>query len=550
MRLVSPYSNDKYTVGWICALHDERIAYKLMLDKEHGRPQWQHPNDHNVYCLGEIGGHRIVMAGLPQGEYGTNSANTVAAHLTMSFLNIKYGLMVGIGGGVPGHDEHDIRLGDVVVGCAVGQSGGIVHYNKGKVQQDGFKRVGQMNRPPQQLLNAVAHLRTDVATSTLYRKTILPAIGDRIGEVNGIQGRLDLLKYQGADNDVLFELDYPHQSGLLCASAGDSEGHQDNDMNVGEPTVNTATGCGRCDLARQVFRPKRNTEDPHVHYGVIASGDWVVKNAEERERIRKEHQALCIEMEAAGLQNFPSLIIRGISDYADSHKNNRWQQYAALTAAAYAKELLHSIVPRSETAMIITQSWMTITSHTQSSPRPAARAPHTSPLLEARPTQSSPLLQVSTGTASSEIRPSSVSDAFRRAAERSGSCDEYARGAKRSRSTGDFRASAISPVSSSAGRIFAVDDSCQPIGQTFGIATLEASQSRMLSDRDTVPSMFPPHKPYPPVPTRQYHPCTPRDHYDDIALRRIATADHTTLKVSMLRVQGSWNTKSSDTTGS
>jgi nucleoside phosphorylase len=51
-------------------------------------------------------------------------------------------------------------------------------------------------------------------------------------------------------------------------------------------------------------------------------------------------------MEAAGLMdNFPCLVIRGICDYADSHKNKQWQGYAAATAAAYAKELLSMIHP-------------------------------------------------------------------------------------------------------------------------------------------------------------------------------------------------------------
>jgi hypothetical protein len=49
-------------------------------------------------------------------------------------------------------------------------------------------------------------------------------------------------------------------------------------------------------------------------------------------------------MEAAGLMDdFPCLMVRGICDYADSHKNKYWQPYAAATAAAYAKELLHII---------------------------------------------------------------------------------------------------------------------------------------------------------------------------------------------------------------
>ncbi|ROT35327.1 ankyrin [Sodiomyces alkalinus F11] len=51
-------------------------------------------------------------------------------------------------------------------------------------------------------------------------------------------------------------------------------------------------------------------------------------------------------MEAAGLMNhFPCLVIRGICDYADSHKNKEWQGYAAMVAAAYAKDLLQQIPP-------------------------------------------------------------------------------------------------------------------------------------------------------------------------------------------------------------
>lgn len=49
-------------------------------------------------------------------------------------------------------------------------------------------------------------------------------------------------------------------------------------------------------------------------------------------------------MEAAGLMNdFPCLVIRGICDYADSHKNKQWQPYAAAVAAGYMKELLLTI---------------------------------------------------------------------------------------------------------------------------------------------------------------------------------------------------------------
>jgi hypothetical protein len=46
-------------------------------------------------------------------------------------------------------------------------------------------------------------------------------------------------------------------------------------------------------------------------------------------------------MEGAGIMNtMPSLVIRGICDYSDSHKNKRFQEFAAATAASYAKLLL------------------------------------------------------------------------------------------------------------------------------------------------------------------------------------------------------------------
>jgi nucleoside phosphorylase len=88
-------------------------------------------------------------------------------------------------------------------------------------------------------------------------------------------------------------------------------------------------------------RARRPTDQPEVHYGLIASGNRVLKDAVARDCWAKEHGILCFEMEAAGVMNtLPCLVIRGICDYADSYKNKRWQNYAAATAASYAKLLL------------------------------------------------------------------------------------------------------------------------------------------------------------------------------------------------------------------
>ncbi|KZL84321.1 pfs domain-containing protein, partial [Colletotrichum incanum] len=74
--------------------------------------------------LGKIGSHKVVVAGLPDGEYGTTSAAVVARDMLYSFPNVRIGLMVGIGGGAPG-EKHDIRLGDVVVSSPGGGKGGV-----------------------------------------------------------------------------------------------------------------------------------------------------------------------------------------------------------------------------------------------------------------------------------------------------------------------------------------------------------------------------------------------------------------------------------------
>ena len=91
------------------------------------------------------------------------------------------------------------------------------------------------------------------------------------------------------------------------------------------------------------------------HYGTVASGNQVIKNAAERDKVSSElGGVLSFEMEGAGLMNsFPRLIIRGICDYADSDKNKRWQPYVAGIAAAYAREVL-SVVPPTDVEKTLT----------------------------------------------------------------------------------------------------------------------------------------------------------------------------------------------------
>ncbi|KAI8272665.1 hypothetical protein K4K60_012077 [Colletotrichum sp. SAR11_57] len=186
-------SRDDYKVAWICPLEVEQIAAMEMLDEEHPALP-KSSADHNVYSLGSINGHNIVIAGLHQP--GNCPAATVVAQMRMTFPNLRFGLLVGIGGGVPVQTDNGmIRLGHVVVSKPAG------------------------------------------------------------GHSGALQGN-------------------------------------------------------------------------------IASGELVVKDALLRDTLAQQDGLLCFEMEAAGaIADFPCLVVRGISDYCDSHKNDMWHGDATGTAS-------------------------------------------------------------------------------------------------------------------------------------------------------------------------------------------------------------------------
>lgn len=313
-------AHDIYTVGWICALPLEAAAAQALLDKNHCRLP-QPDGDENVYTLGEISGQNVVIACLPSGVYGTTSAATVAAQMRFTFPSIRYNLMVGIGGGVPSL-EHDIRLGDVVVSHPTSRSGGVIQYDHGKTGFSGqLQQTGIMNQPPTVLLKAISQLRANQMVGRA------PSIHHMVSEtlVTRVEMRRQYSRPSGVDQDLLFKAGYDHPS-----------------SSASEDITSTCTGCDRDQLIK---RDPRASVEPLVYYGLIASGNQVMKHGLTRDRLASEFGGiLCFEMEAAGLMNqFPCLVIRGISDYSDSHKNKQWAGYAALTAAAYAKILLCAV---------------------------------------------------------------------------------------------------------------------------------------------------------------------------------------------------------------
>jgi nucleoside phosphorylase len=292
-----------FSVAVVCALPKELLAVRLLFDQTYVDPEALVPaGDPNSYAFGRMGQHNVVAASLP-GEYGTNSAASVAAHIARTFTAIRFCLLVGIGGAVPS-PTNDIRLGDVVVSHPQGTYSGVMQYDLGKSLEHEVRiREGSLTRPPRFLLGAISNLRADPHQKN---NPLHPYLEELSANHKAYQ-------FPRKERDQLFVSTYRHN-----------------------PKSKSCTDCS----GERVERPRRKQTQPFIHYGVIASGNQVIKSARLRDSMAQDN-VLCVEMEAAGIMNeLPSLVIRGICDYADSHKNDAWQEYAAATAAAYAKLLL------------------------------------------------------------------------------------------------------------------------------------------------------------------------------------------------------------------
>ncbi|ESZ94731.1 hypothetical protein SBOR_4893 [Sclerotinia borealis F-4128] len=325
MAETSPlFKHDDYTVGWICALpQTELVVAGAMLDEEHPVLSAADPGDTNVYLLGKIGSHNVVIACLPAENTGKVSAAIVAKDLLRSFKTIRFGLMVGVGGGAPSCIEADLNAGK---GSEDEDEDEDDDEDEEEVEEKGdirlgdvggeFFQTGTLNKPPSILLNAIGMLQEQCVRKGGHN------LSEHLTEmVSANPGLARKFEYQGSEKDRLFKQNINHVNGKKSCKAC----------------------CGPADV-NLVKRVQRHNTSPVLHYGTIGSADQVMKDSMLRDLWAKEKNIICFEMEAAGLMDtFPCIVIRGICDYADSHKNKIWQPYAAATAAAYAKELLRVI---------------------------------------------------------------------------------------------------------------------------------------------------------------------------------------------------------------
>ncbi|KAJ5710457.1 natch and ankyrin domain protein [Penicillium malachiteum] len=312
-------SRDDYLVGWVCALPIEAAAAKATLDRIHDNlPPDQNLIDRNNYILGSIQGHNVVLAYPNSGIYGKTSVTDVAAHLHASFKSVRFNLMVGIAAGVP-DTEDDIRLGDVVVSKSTGGRPGLVQYDvNGERLDDQSIRAKELDQSTRILFTATRKSET----ASIFDES---KMAQYISEI--VQKDPVAFGYPGSEQDVLFEPNYDHTTAETKES-----------------------GCSGCNRDTIRSRKPRDTQEPIVHYGRIASGHLSIRHGKIRDKLAHEKGALCLDTAAAGVEKAAQyLVIRGICDYADSHSSKLWHGYAAAAAAAYAKDILSFIPTVSKT---------------------------------------------------------------------------------------------------------------------------------------------------------------------------------------------------------
>lgn len=302
---------DIYAVGWICEIEKEYIAARQFLDEEHA-PLDLLRKDTNCYTLGKLGRHNVVIAVPLNHENELSSATNVAMNMLHNFPSIRICLMVGIGGGAPSPD-HDIRLGDIVVGTPRAGESPLIQYDFDMtVQGQSFRHIGFLEECPELLRNAVTMTKINHSRNGhTFEETI-----------NNI-----------LENNPRLRDDYQRP-------------HPDSDKLFKAEVVHDPRGCAKVcakEPSNLVLRHERDEDEdnPRIHYGKVGSVGWSMKDALLRDRLLAERDVLCFDAGVSGLMNrLPCLVIRGICDYSDSHRNKEWQGYSAMAAAAYAKDLL------------------------------------------------------------------------------------------------------------------------------------------------------------------------------------------------------------------
>ncbi|KAL3495490.1 hypothetical protein BJX62DRAFT_222676 [Aspergillus germanicus] len=326
-----PSSRDNFAIAIICALTLEAEAVEELFDESYdrlGEYYRKQPGDDNAYINGRIGSHNVVVCYMP--GMGRGSAASVASSLKISYKRIEVALVVGICGGAPYPSSGgEIFLGDVII------SDSVVQYDFGRQYPGSFEKKTDvkdtLGRPNRAVRSILASLRARRSRKDLQEKLLCHL--QKLQE-----SQLEWCRPSSVD-DVLFEALYQHKhynhEATCCCLDSTSE-------DICKTAVHSSCTLLGCDLAQvRRCRPSKEHNSPRVHIGMVASADTVMKSGKHRDRLVQSEGVVGFEMEGAGVwDNISCIIMKGVCDYADSHKNKAWQSYAAATGAAAAKAFL------------------------------------------------------------------------------------------------------------------------------------------------------------------------------------------------------------------
>ncbi|KAL8318786.1 hypothetical protein RB597_005851 [Gaeumannomyces tritici] len=332
--IAPPASRDGFHIAIICALPRESDAIELLFDEfyddhhKYGRSA----DDDNTYTTGRIGQHSVVLVVLP--KMGVTAAVLASIGLRTSFSNVKLALLVGICGGLPSIGGQDAFLGDVIISTSIfnhdfGRSYTTEFVPKTSIEDS----LNHANDHIRGLINSFQRMRIRRELQTKATKNL-----SRLQDAAKQHGD-SRYKHPSNSTDKIYSADYEHK-------------HRDKDNRCTQcdaipaafcpgaaKMTCTQLGCEEAHLAPRMDRLKKRPVGlvPQIFLGRVASGNAVMKSGSLRDGFANKHDVIAFEMEGAGAwEKVPCIVVKGICDYADSHKNKQWQDFAAATAASVA----------------------------------------------------------------------------------------------------------------------------------------------------------------------------------------------------------------------
>ncbi|PLN81271.1 purine and uridine phosphorylase [Aspergillus taichungensis] len=323
--------NSDFHIGILCALPLESRAVRGIFDEIDGFDNDSHftraSTDTGSYTAGKIGPHSVVLGHLP-GMGLVDTANFAQRFLS-SFAKLQLVLLVGVCGGSPRDDKcHEIRLGDVIIGTRA------IKSDLGRLYQDGLQSRGgkedTLGRQSPEIRGFINKLES-------YKHPLRETTARYLSQLLA-KPEFQMSLYPGSDKDKLFNHNYLHKhyDSKVCQCK-----HPSKSCDAARETLCNQLGCDSQHLIQRNRLQSQVLNSPALHFGTMASRDAVIKYADYREYMFRKEKAIGFDMESAGLWEYlPTVIVKGVCDYADSHKNNLWQDYAAASAAACTRAVL------------------------------------------------------------------------------------------------------------------------------------------------------------------------------------------------------------------